>query len=431
MGKISYRPKKNQGKQENKRKMGVPKTVDLLEEREELLRYGTSQLNIEEANETNKIIAISSNKKNHETLDNLKIIGEMDCKYHVFIEDYVYTYIYQLAKADLSKESSAILIGEIYGESKEAIVRGVIPIEMEQLAEDSEWIDSNVLEDIEEQRKCYFKDQDIIGWMHMQPGYGTMLTMKEVREHKSVFEGSGSICLLVDAINKIETVFVYEDEELKEQAGYCMYYERNEAMQQYMLDHPFSGGAKEEMKDVVVNQFREIGKIRKAEYAQRKNLNFTVMIASIILIALTAVIVKMNDNKRLTDIAVVNSDATMNQMTNEDINLAIAPATVENEANSNSLDNKIMGEQAKEKDEEKQEDLNVSENKSDNQDTLQGDNQGYEVYVVQVGDTLADISYKKYGEAKKSIDIAKVNNIENTDQIYVGQELKLPVYNNK
>lgn len=113
----------------------------------------------------------------------------MDCKYHIFIEDYVYTYIYQLAKADLAKESSAILIGEIYGESKEAVVRGIIPINMELLAEDSEWIDGNVLEDIEQKRKCYFKDQDIIGWMHMQPGYGTMLTMKEVREHKSVFEG--------------------------------------------------------------------------------------------------------------------------------------------------------------------------------------------------------------------------------------------------
>lgn len=355
----------------------------------------------------------------------------MDCKYHIFIEDYVYTYIYQLAKADLAKESSAILIGEIYGESKEAVVRGIIPINMELLAEDSEWIDGNVLEDIEQKRKCYFKDQDIIGWMHMQPGYGTMLTMKEVREHKSVFEGSGSICLLVDAINKIETAFVYEDEELKEQTGYCMYYERNEAMQQYMLDHPFNNGAKEEMRDAVVNQFREIGKIRKTEYTQRKNLNFTVMIASVVLIALTAAIVKMNDNKRLADTVVANSDATMNQMTSEDINLAITPATIENETNLKVSDTGIMDEQVKEEAEETQQSTGINENKQENQSTSLAENQDYEVYVVQVGDTLADISYKKYGEAKKSIDIARINNIENTDQIYVGQELKLPIYKQK
>ena len=428
---MSYRPRKNQGKQDHGRKMNLQKSVDMLEEREELLRYGTSQENIEEVNEDSKIIAISSNKKNHEKLDNLKIIGEMDCKYHIFIEDYVYTYIYQLAKADLAKESSAILIGEIYGESKEAVVRGIIPINMELLAEDSEWIDGNVLEDIEQKRKCYFKDQDIIGWMHMQPGYGTMLTMKEVREHKSVFEGSGSICLLVDAINKIETAFVYEDEELKEQAGYCMYYERNEAMQQYMLDHPFNNGAKEEMRDAVVNQFREIGKIRKTEYTQRKNLNFTVMIASVVLIALTAAIVKMNDNKRLADAVVANSDATMNQMTSEDINLAITPATIGNETNLKVSDTGIMDEQVKEEVEETQQSTGINENKQENQSTSLAENQDYEVYVVQVGDTLADISYKKYGEAKKSIDIARINNIENTDQIYVGQELKLPIYKQK
>lgn len=427
MGKISYRPRKNQGKQENKKKIGVNKTVDLLEEREELIKYNTSSLAQEESNEPNKIIAISSNKKNHEKLDNLKIVGEMDCKYHIFVEDYVYTYIYQLAKADLSKESSAVLIGEIFEESKEAIIRGIIPINMEQLSEDSEWIDGNILDDVEEQRKIYFNNQNIIGWMHMQPGYGTMLTMKELREHKNVFEGSGSICLLVDAINKVETVFVYEDEELKEQSGYCMYYERNEAMQQYMLDHPFSSGAKEEMKDVVVNQFREIGKIRKAEYAQRKSLNFTVMLASIILIALTAVIVKMNDDRRLQDIAAVNSDATVNQMTDEEIDLAIAPAILNEEVNSESTQESIVDEQTK----QSQEAFEESKDILPSQDNLKEDSQEYEIYVVEVGDTLADISYKKYGEAKKSVDIAKVNNIENTDQIYVGQELKLPIYNDK
>lgn len=427
MGKISYRPRKNQGKQENKKKLGASKTVDLLEEREELIKYNTSSSVKEESDESNKIITISSNKKDHERLDNLKIVGEMDCKYHIFMEDYVYTYIYQLAKADLSKESSAVLIGEIFGESKEAIIRGIIPINMEQLSEDSEWIDGNIIDDVEEQRQIYFKNQSIIGWMHMQPGYGTMLTMKELREHKNVFEGSGSICLLVDAINKVETVFVYEDEELKEQSGYCMYYERNEAMQQYMLDHPFNSGAKEEMKDVVVNQFREIGKIRKAEYAQRRNLNFTVMIASIILIALTAVIVKMNDDRRVQGVVSANSDATVDQMTNEEFGLVTAPATLDKEFNPDEIQEPMVDEQT----EQPQEAIKENENALPNQDNLQENNQEYEIYIVEVGDTLADISYKKYGEAKRSVDIAKLNNIENTDQIYVGQELKMPIYNDK
>lgn len=419
MGKISYRPKKNQEKHENKRKGNTQKPRDLLQEKEALLNYSMNSEEMEEVHNKNKVIAINSNKKNYEKLDNLKVVGELECAYHVFIEDYVYTYIYQLAKADLSKESAAILIGEIYGDSKEAVVRGIIPVKMDELSEDSEWIDINIIEDIEEQRKQYFKDQDIIGWMHMQPGYGTMLTMKELREHKAVFEGSGSICLLVDAINKIEAVFVYEDDELKEQTGYCMYYERNEAMQQYMLDHPFSSSVKEQMKDAVVNQFREIGKIRKAEYTQRKSLNFTVMLASIILIALTAVIVKMNEGKSMVNSSVVSSQTAMN---NEDINLAITPATTEGETELAEPTVGIKDEQVKE-----ERSTQITDTLANADATVEDEN--YEIYVVQPGDTLADISYKKYGEAKKSIDIAKFNDITNTNQIYVGQEIKLPKYN--
>lgn len=400
--------------------------------------------------DTSEKIATVNNKKNTHKLESIKVIGDMECEYHVYVEDYVYTYIYQLAAVDLAKESSAVLIGEIFSDSKEAIVRAVIPVDMDKLGEGAEWIDMSVVEEIEEQRKSYFANQDIIGWMHMQPGYGTMLTMKELREHQNVFEGNGTLCLLVDAINKIETMFVYEDEELKEQSGYCMYYERNEEMQQYMLDHPFTAGTKEEMKDTVVNQFREIGKIRKAEYAQRKNLNLTVMAASIILIALTAVIVKMNDNKSYVDasgsmqqtanieegntnldendfltepaLTQVNNDAQGNddsQMTTDDVN------TLGESVLNNNEQVALETQEAEGNVSNEQQAGNESVASSDNEEqaVITGD---YDTYTVETGDTLADICYKQYGSAERSMEVAKFNGLSNTNQIYVGQELKMP-----
>ena len=50
----------------------------------------------------------------------------------------------------------------------------------------------------------------------------------------------------------------------------------------------------------------------------------------------------------------------------------------------------------------------------------------YNIYVVQVGDTLADICYKEYGNAKRSMEVAKFNGLTDTNQIHVGQELKMP-----
>ena len=428
MGKLSYRPKKNQAKQDVKKQYSASEQVKEKVEGSEAEEKGQNII---------EKITVMSTKKNTGKLENIKVVGDMDCAYHIYIEDYVYTYIYQLGAADLAKESSAILIGEIYNDSKEAIVRGIIPINMDKLGEGSEWIDMGTVEEVEHQRKAYFKDQEIIGWMHMQPGYGTMLTMKELREHQDVFEGNGTICMLVDAINKIETLYVYEDDELKEQSGYCMYYERNEDMQQFMLDHPFTSGAKEEIKDTVVNQFREIGKMRKAEYAQRKNLNLTVMAASIILIALTAVIVKMNDNKNYNEAAkMVNSSQLIgleNIANNEKIGDALLIDDTFDQANTDAIgtesevEDSNLPEEVVVVDEALTTPVEEGETAGiDEVEEIASEEAEYDIYIVQTGDTLADICYKEYGNAKRSMEVAKFNGLTDTNQIYVGQELKMP-----
>lgn len=430
MGKVSYRPKKNQTKLEVKKHYSMnerakEKTEDIKIKEEEKLQ------------DTVEKITVVSSKKNTGKLESIKVVGDMDCAYHIYIEDYVYTYIYQLGATDLTKESSAILIGEIYNDSKEAVVRGIIPINMDKLGEGVEWIDMVTVEEIEGQRRNYFSNQDIIGWMHMQPGYGTMLTMKELREHQNVFEGNGTICMLVDAINKIETIYVYEDEELKEQSGYCMYYERNEDMQQFMLDHPFTSGTKEEIKDTVVNQFREIGKMRKAEYTQRKNLNLTVMAASIILIALTAVIVKMNDNKNYNEAAKMVSSTQITDLedvnTNQKMGYESLFDDVLNQANTDAVgtesevEDNVLSEEIVEADEALTTTAPEGEMAaSDKSEEVAEEKAEYNVYVVQTGDTLADICYKEYGNAKRSMEVAKFNGLTDTNQIYVGQELKMP-----
>lgn len=485
MGRVSYRPKKGNQKAEDKRKS---KQKDLVEESvvakafmsDDFISEEAPIISEEDGHKRLTVVSNQSNQRGSEPIQSTKVVGDLGDDYHVYIEDYVYTYLYQLAAADFTKESSAVLVGQIYDDTKEILIKGIMPINMDKLGPDAEWIDIDTANELEETRKSYFKDQQIIGWMHMQPGYGTMLTMKELREHQNIFEGDGTVCLLVDAINKIETVFVYEGDELKEQTGYCMYYERNEEMQQYMLDHPFNAVAKEEMKDNVVNQFREIGKIRKAEYMQRKNLNLTVMAASIILIALTAVIVKMNDNKRIgvneTQLAMSNqvqqgeallpgagtealvpdgneplaSDnlvpigeeeqvAMSDEKTNNEEGVTDKSATEAAEKQEVADANKVDEQQADAKQAQAVEPAKEKENseqvakaaskENTNQNTEQSaskEDTEYGKYVVQQGDTLADICYKEYGDAKRSLEVAKLNGLTSTNQIYVGQELKMP-----
>lgn len=422
MGRMSYRPKRGQAKAEEKRR-------NALEKQREKEPDFQETMNEEIVEPVTEKLSIDNCTQAQEKIQSTKIIGELGNDYHIYIEDYVYTYIYQLAASDYTKESAAALIGQSYGETKEILIKGLIPINMERLQKDSEWIDPGVMEEVEVQRKSYFKDQQIIGWMHMQPGYGTMMTMKELKAHQDVFEGDGTVCMLVDAINKIEALFVYEEDELKEQTGYCMYYERNEDMQQFMLDHPFNAAIKEEMKDNVVNQFREIGKMRKAEYMQRKNLNLTVMAASIILIALTAVIVKMNGDKghevtTIPDDTIVQASAPvfeeqaeLPEMVTGEEDVPGTEPVLEEETQQDGEKPDSIAEQ------DENEDLTETETQNE---VEQQDEVDYDTYIVEAGDTLADICYKQYGSAERSAEVAKFNNLDNTDHLYVGEELKMP-----
>lgn len=430
MGKITYRPNK-----ESKRQNSMDTRCDTNMEK-------TSETDRHELQE-GRAVSNEAYSTLGQKPTNIKPIGDLDCDYHIYLEDYVYTYLYQYALIDLSIESSAVFLGECCLESKEVIIKGIIPVPMDKLSGENEWIDTSVLEEIKREKDMYFKDQKIIGWMHMQPGYGTMLTMKEVREHQAVFGEEGSIFMLVDAINKIETLFVYENEELKEQSGYYMYYERNENMQQYMLEHPFFKKEARVIEDTVVNQFREIGKLRKQEYVQRKNVNLTVIVASMILIGLTAIIVKMNDTKNIRGTLSSNASIPVNNILpvtaannseEEQINFIIQPNDIQKEVDEEQAElnepeqiGSPITTVAEEVVKEEIIDTEIQSHQEEGKITEEAEDMRYEEYTVKEGDTLADISYDKYGSANKSKEIAKINELGNTNFIRVGQTLKLPV----
>lgn len=409
-----------------------------------------------------------------ENIDSVRPMGDTDCDYVIYLEDYVYTYIYQYANTDLSCEHSAAIIGEYYPESREMIICGIMPIDKDKLSTVDEWINEEAVEALQEEKESYFQGAKILGWLHMQPGYGTMLTMKEVKAHREIFDREGTLLLLVDPINKIETFYVYEDDTLKEQSGYYMYYDKNPCMQQYMLDRPFISVEKEETEDDVVNQFREMGKIRKKEYEHKKRMNLTVVAASIALLALSAVILKMNDqNAKINglqaelaqmsskeaatgqDVSALGEEANAQFVFNPEgaIDAATPDVTIIDrtgeEANAPKEEvtvDKVVEEEVEEVAQEKpaeekpaeetpvtnEEQVDIAEeaattNKEEEQAVEAAtQEEDYITYVVQEGDSLRKISFDHYQTELRTKEIIALNEIENGDDIYVGQKLKLP-----
>ncbi|MGL6175219.1 MAG: LysM peptidoglycan-binding domain-containing protein [Cellulosilyticaceae bacterium] len=426
-----------------------------------------NQLQQEETSTDNRYNALI------DSIDSVRPIGDTDCDYIMYLEDYAYTYMYQFAATDLSYEHTAAIVGEYYPETKENIICGIIPIPQHKLNPGEEWLNKEAIESLLVEKEKYFPGTIILGWMHMQPGYGTMLTMKEVKVHRELFDREGSLLLLVDPINKIETFYIYEDDTLKEQAGYYLYYDKNPSMQKYMLENPFMNIEKEQQEDTVVNQFREMGRQRKKEYQQRKKTNFTVVAACVGLLVVAGLVAKQgNDGNELNKVQPqVQVDVPNNKVvdaSSDQVNFIIEPTdkveadTTENkesvavspeeiiDAASDKVVEEVkeeVKEEAKEEaKEEVKEEITKEEVKEDiavekeerkevavkeepaktvKEELVEG--KDYILYTVEDGDTLRKISEKHYKTELRTKEIIKLNEIENGDNIFPGQKLKLPV----
>lgn len=423
--------------------------------------------------------------------ENIRAIGDVSCDYHIYLEDYVYTYLYQYACLDLKKEQSAIFVGKISKETKEVAIWGVIPIDEDMLERKDEWLSKEAIEYAEKERDEYFEGSQIVGWMHMQPGYGTMITVKELKIHREFFTKEIGIILLLDPINRIETFCICEGEELREQTGYYMYYERNEQMQRYMLEHPLIKQEMKKVEDNVVAQFREIGKKRKNQYIQRRKTNMVILGASVILIVLSAIITRQGASDNNLNTAMNNEVLTQNEavlakevfangeeaLSDEDVGVKVIinkeelndqqNSELNNQQNNNEMaedmgsssdsiqvaqigdEDALQVSNQVESNEEVQnvsikEKVNVSEEKEDKQEvvkTIHSEQEiieevaedketeavKYKEYIIQPGDTLRKISFQHYQTETKARDIAKFNNMTNTDHIQIGQKIKIPL----
>ena len=341
------------------------------------------------------------------------------------------------------------------------------------LDEQEEWLSKEAMKYAERERDEYFKDAQIVGWMHMQPGYGTMVTVKELKTHREFFGQEVGIILLLDPINRIETFCICEGEELREQTGYCMYYERNEPMQRYMLEHPLIKMDTKEVEDNVVAQFREIGKKRKKQYIQRRKTNTIILGVSAILIILSAMITKTGANDNKLNATISNEVVSQSEeeafskeeegvLPDEDIGVKVIINKEEliSQQNNNEVAKELSDDsqgiqlaQIEEKDgvqlqseNESKQVVEVNQEINDLPDKEEGvvksihseekiigevaeekETTNYKEYVIQPGDTLRKISYNHYQTEMKARDIAKFNNMTNTDHIQIGQKIKIPL----
>lgn len=388
---------------------------------------------------------------------NIRQIGQINDK-KIYIEDYVMTYIRQLGSETGSIEI-AVLLGRMIkaDEGKCLFISGVIEIEKEKQQE--KLFTDEVWNYIYEIKKQYFSELEIMGWAVMEPGLVLEPSEQMEKIHIDNFAGQDKTLLLYDPIEREESFYLFEGKHLKRQNGYFIYYEKNEMMQNYMLEHKEDRANPELVDDRATKEIRKIFAKKNEKKAKKKRRNTGFVFASGTVVAATIALLGISSNKNNQLFENIFHDLVQNQEQEEDAQTTsvetitadeitikgekiVGDQTEEGEKQIQQKENQEEGQSEQDRtglsgDEQEKTDDMLSENNSEESnskeeqqdpaaETMQEGLEKVEYYIVKKGDTLVSISRDVYQSSEYVEKIKEVNELEDADKIYIGQRLVMP-----
>lgn len=381
---------------------------------------------------------------------NFRQIGTPEGEKHIFIEDYVYTYLHP-AFLGMNERRVCILVGrtETHGKNTNIYVNGAFELPEIAYCGTAPVFQEKIRTEICSLIKRYFDGSTLLGWFYDEKGTAPCLTPELERIMKNFFGGNNRLLLLSDSLEKEETLYIYEDGAVHKKEGYYIYYERNQAMQEYMIvsrkDTP-QEVKPEEVRDEALKNYRELVLNRPKKNFQLPAFHSLVYGSGLlVVIAIIVVGISMFNNyekmKKLeTAVSVMEQKndssgtdpaldtETQTKLVIEDLAGQVEPTEKENAENLQVADNTAAPDNTTAPDNTAAPD-NTSDQAASASTQPQSEaeiilQQGY--YIVQPGDSMISISKKIYQDASHVADLCAANGIENVDNIKVGEKLILP-----
>lgn len=379
---------------------------------------------------------------------NIKQIGSVDDKIKIYIEDYAYTYLQQYATAGNYNERLAFLIGKnICDDDKNIIlISGAVCSKYTQRSDGILNITDDTWNYVYEQVQRYFNGLEVVGLMQSQPGYGTYLNEKYVSQFRNNFNKLYQTFLLCDPIENLNVFHVFDSmrENLNPIKGYFIYYQKNDAMNEYMIENKEAkqiisedDNQKEEPPEITIRK-RQFERIKKSNSDQRKIVNMLASLSAVLfLICFIMGTGLVQNEERISKLESQIQTLSLNykKSSASDKTASVFSA----QESKNDVENKKTIADSSPSptlnlakdilDEEKDEiDADVPKEISHTPQINQDENKKQipKTYTVQSGDSLSGISKKIFGDASMVNKIMELNDMDNPDTIYIGKVLKLP-----
>ncbi|MGN1267065.1 MAG: LysM peptidoglycan-binding domain-containing protein [Dorea sp.] len=344
---------------------------------------------------------------------NVKQIGNVCDEPKIYVEDYVDTYLNQLKEKAVLEPMGVVLAGEIVNQDKQAVVyiSGAIQIKEMEINGTDIAVQDEVWEQVKTEKEEYFPESAIVGWCLIETGHPMGLNRGVNKMHCNIFSEENTVFIWRDAVDNDEMFYAYKYGELMQMGGHYIYYEKNPAMQNYMINTRKMNGVtpSEMVEDRAAKNFRSTIREKMEYKEQRQSSRFSYAMSVFLVVVVLAIgISTMNNFDKME--AVQDSLESLSQ------------AVGQSKSEVAEIEEPVSGQALT----EKEETVQASSGTVPEVSTIQEQLSEEDYYMVQKGDTLDSISRKLYGSTSYVEAICKMNGLEDGNLIFIGQKLLLP-----
>lgn len=381
---------------------------------------------------------------------NIKQIGDVSSDKKIYIEDYAFTYINSIAYNSPQEEQAGVLLGELAKEGNErcVFVKGVIKAALGDTSDTGIYFNENIWNKIYSDTEKYFPDLSVVGWFAVMPEVTDERMARLKKLHLDNFAGNMKTLYLVDTVEKEEHFYLYENGTLKRQKGYVCFYERNYEMQEYMLERSEKKSCEDASDDRVIRNIRNVIREKEELKEQRKSGSFMYGVSAFLVVVIIVIGINLMNNYEKMRRLNQSVDNLMNQLEGnerggqdgDDNGVHDSEASGDISVDGNAIKvNRLSGD-VYPLEENSTSDKTERETETDNKaasETTQAVSEtdasvssvktdSYSMYTVKQGDTLMGICKRYYGTTTKYQEVMQYNGLDDSDMLYIGQQIKLP-----
>ena len=198
---------------------------------------------------------------------NIRQIGDTDQVVRLYVEDYVNTYLKRLYPAGNQTLRVGLLLGntENYDGTPYIFIDGAIEMEDVEVSGEKVEFSENAWKKAYRGIEESFPKRTVQGWFICGTPSSQLSPLNYWKLHNQYFNGKNKLMYLNHGLEGEEAVYVTSEDGFYRLKGHCIYYERNQMMQDYMVTRKDVRRVESGSHEKVIKDFRQRMTVRKEQ----------------------------------------------------------------------------------------------------------------------------------------------------------------------